>query len=95
MEEKIAEFAPIIIVILAFIWQHNVFVRPEQLEKKHREILDDVKKDFVELNAYKEFQNHVLKEFEKINVNMEKRLNLLHEELASIKGLLLQRRKDD
>lgn len=95
MDEKIAEFAPIIIVIIAFIWQHNVFVRPEQLEKKHREILDDVKKDFVELNAYKEFQNHALKEFEKINITMEKRLNLLHEEIASIKGLLLQRRKDD
>lgn len=95
MEEKLTEFAPIIIVIIAFIWQHNVFVRPEQLEKKHREILADMKKDFVELNAYKEFQNHVLKEFEKINGNMEKRLNILHEEIMSLKGILLQRRKDD
>ena len=65
--DKIIEFAPIITVILIFIWQNNVFVRPEQLEKKHREILDDMKKNFVELNAYKEFQSHVLKELEDVN----------------------------
>ena len=65
--EKIIEFAPFIIVILMFVWQNNVFVRPEQLEKKHREILDDMKKNFVELNAYKEFQSHVLRELEDVN----------------------------
>lgn len=60
--DKIIEFAPYILVVIMFIWQNNVFVRPEQLEKKHREIISDIKKDFVELNAYKEFQNHVLQE---------------------------------
>lgn len=64
--ENLGEFAPLIIVVLVFIWQHNIFVRPEMLEKKHREILDDMKKCFVELNAYKEFQAHVLREFENI-----------------------------
>lgn len=65
------EFAPIIVVLLMFFWQNNVFVRPEQLEKKHREILDDIddklKGNYVELNAYKEFQSHVLKELEVVN----------------------------
>lgn len=64
MEEKLIEYAPIAIVILLFMWQNNVFVRPEQLEKKHREIMADVDKSsrekYVELNAYKEFQSHVL-----------------------------------
>lgn len=64
--ENLGEFAPFIVVGLVFIWQHNIFVRPEMLEKKHREILDDMKKCFVELNAYKEFQAHVLREFENI-----------------------------
>lgn len=64
--ENLGEFAPFIVVVLVFIWQHNIFVRPEMLEKKHREILDDMKKCFVELNAYKEFQAHVLREFENI-----------------------------
>ena len=65
--DKIIEFAPYIIVILLFLRQNNVFVRPEQLEKKHREILDDMKKNFVELNAYKEFQNRVYAELAEVN----------------------------
>ena len=88
MNDKIIEFAPIIIVILAFIWQNNVFVRPEQLEKKHREILDDMKKSFVELNAYKEFQAHVLKEFENVKDTMTSGFD-------ELKEILNARRKDD
>ena len=68
---KIEQYAPYIVFILLFIWQNNIFVRPDQLEKKHREILDDVdarlKGSYVELNAYKEFQSHVLKELEDVN----------------------------
>lgn len=82
MENQIIEYAPILIVVLAFIWQHNVFVKPEQLEKKHREILNEmnqklkeVEKDFdgkyVELNAYKEFQNHIYSELSKISLTVD------------------------
>ena len=70
MEEKIVEYAPILIVALGFIWQNNIFVKPEQLEKKHREILGDVDRNFsgkyVELNAYKEFQAHIYSELKKV-----------------------------
>lgn len=61
------EFAPLIVVVLLFIWQNNIFVKPEQLEKKHREILDNIKRDFVEINAYKEFQNRVYSELTEVN----------------------------
>lgn len=64
-------YAPIIIVVLLFIWQNRVFVTPEQLEKKHREILDDMKKNYVELNAYKEFQTHIYSELEKVSTGIE------------------------
>lgn len=67
MEENLIKYAPWLVVALVFFWQNNVFVRPEQLEKKHREILDDMKKGFVELNAYKEFQAHVLKGIDDAN----------------------------
>lgn len=64
-------YAPVIIVILMFIWQNNVFVRPEQLEKKHREIIKEVeteiKDKYVEINAYKEFQNRVYSELAKVS----------------------------
>ena len=78
----IIEYAPILIVVLGFIWQNNIFVKPEQLERKHREILAEVDKrlddaqenistKYVEVNAYKEFQNHIYSELEKINRNID------------------------
>ena len=63
---EVIEFAPILIVIMGFVWQNNIFVRPEQLEKKHREILDDIKEKYVEINAYKEFQNHIYSKLDEI-----------------------------
>ena len=58
---KIVEYAPIIIVILMFIWQNNVFVRPEQLEKKHREILEDTERKFVTWSAFNLFKEQLSK----------------------------------
>lgn len=82
--EQIEHFAPYIVIVIAFILQNNFFVRPEQLEKKHREILADIKDKYVEINAYKEFQNHIYS-----------KLDELAEQNADIKALLMKRRKDD
>ena len=86
--EKIIEFAPFILVVLMFLYQNKVFVRPSDLERKHREILKDVKQDYVELNAYKEFQHHVMLEFENINKKID-------DNFERLKEILLKRRKDD
>ena len=82
--KELIEFAPIIVVMLMFFWQNNVFVKPEQLEKKHREILDDMKKNYVEVNAYKEFQNHIYSKLDELNENMDE-----------LKTMLMKRRKGD
>lgn len=63
---QIEMYAPWIVIILIFFWQNNIFVRPEQLEKKHREILYDIKEKYVEINAYKEFQNHIYSKLDEI-----------------------------
>ena len=63
---QIETYAPWIVVILFYFWQNNIFVRPEQLEKKHREILYDIKEKYVEINAYKEFQNHIYSKLDEI-----------------------------
>lgn len=86
--EQLESYAPYLVILLMFIWQNNIFVRPEQLEKKHREILADVKKDFVELNAYREFQSHVLKEIEGIKDD-------INENISELKEILKCRRRDD
>ena len=82
MEEKIIEYAPILVVVLGFIWQHGIFVKPEQLEKKHREIIDEVDKKidttetnfrekYVEINAYKEFQNHIYSKLDELTASID------------------------
>lgn len=43
--DKIIEYSPIIIVVLMFFVQQKIFVTPEQLEKKHREIVEEIEKN--------------------------------------------------
>lgn len=73
--EKWIEYAPLIVVVIAYIYQNNVFVRPEQLEKMHRQILEEIENKFkdryVEVNAYKEFQSHMYSELEKISSSLD------------------------
>lgn len=40
--EKFWEYAPIILVIIMFCVNYKIFVNPVDLEKKHREILNDI-----------------------------------------------------
>ena len=79
--ESWIEYAPLIVVVIAYIYQNNVFVRPEQLEKMHRQIIEDIenkiKDRYVEVNAYKEFQSHMYSELEKISTSLDDLKNFL------------------
>ena len=65
--EKIIEYAPIIIVIILFLIQNRVVVTPEQLEKKHREILDDVSRKYATQSIVNELKNQFHDMADKIN----------------------------
>jgi hypothetical protein len=82
--EQLESYAPYIVILLMFLWQNNVFVRPEQLEKKHREILADIKDKYVEINAYKEFQNHIYSKLDELTGSID-----------DLKEMLMRRRKGD
>lgn len=82
--EQLESYAPYLVILLMFIWQNNIFVRPEQLEKKHREILEDVKQKYVEINAYKEFQNHIYSKLDELTGSID-----------DLKEILMKRRRDD
>ena len=82
--EQLESYAPYLVILLMFIWQNNIFVRPEQLEKKHREILEDVKQKYVEINAYKEFQNHIYSKLDELTGSID-----------DLKEILMKRRHDD
>lgn len=82
--EQLENYAPYVVILLMFLWQNNVFVRPEQLEKKHREILEDIKDKYVEVNAYKEFQNHIYSKLDELTGSID-----------DLKEMLMHRRKGD
>lgn len=82
--ENIEQYAPYIVILLVFFLQNNIFVRPEQLEKKHREILNDIKEKYVEINAYKEFQNHIYSKLDELTGAID-----------DLKEILMHRRKND
>lgn len=48
--EQLYKYAPWIVVSIMFFTSYRVFVTPEQLERKHREILGDCEKKFASLS---------------------------------------------
>lgn len=62
-------FAPYIVIVVMFLVQNRIFVTPEQLEKKHRDILEDIKKDYVtktEVTALNDSVNDIKDKTDKI-----------------------------
>ena len=55
--ETLLYYSPVIIVVLVFLIQQRIVVTPEQLERKHREILTDVENRFVTINSYKDLKS--------------------------------------
>lgn len=51
------EYAPLVIVVLFVMYVFKVVVTPEQLEKKHREIVNEVENKFVTWAAFKELKD--------------------------------------
>lgn len=65
----IQAYAPYIVIVVMFLVQNRIFVTPEQLEKKHREILEDIKKDYVtktEVTALNDSVNDIKDKTDKI-----------------------------
>ena len=54
--EQFIYYAPMIVVVLVFLIQERIVVTPEQLEKKHREIIKDVEKRYATLNSLEDLK---------------------------------------
>lgn len=67
MENQFMTYAPYIVIVVAYLIQNNVFVKPEQLEKKHREILEDMEKRFTSKSDFTNMKEDVEEMKETIN----------------------------
>lgn len=72
-KETMVKYAPIAMVVIGLIVQWHIFVTPEQLEIKHREILKDISIQYVPKDQYntqvaelKEQMNNVQEKLDKI-----------------------------
>ena len=65
----IYRYLPIGIVCIALIFQYNLFVTPEKLEVKHREILSDIAQNYSTKEQYNDLKgqlNHMQAKIDKI-----------------------------
>ena len=51
------DFAPVLIAVIIFALQTKIFVTPETLEKKHREIMNECQKRFASVIYIEELKN--------------------------------------
>lgn len=71
--EKFWEYAPLILVIIMFCINYKIFVNPVDLEKKHREILDDIDKKYASKTTVDELKS----QFHDMAVKIDKIYNIL------------------
>lgn len=71
--DKIIEYSPIIIVVLMFFVQQKIFVTPEQLEKKHREIVEEIEEKFVTIHSFIDLKD----QFSEVKDKIDKMYDLL------------------
>ncbi len=59
MEKYLYRYLPVVIMCIALIFQYNIFVTPEKLEVKHREILTEVSKNYSTKEQYDDLKSHL------------------------------------
>ena len=65
--ETVINYAPVIVVVLMFLVQERIVVTPEQLEKKHREILKDVENRFATIKSFEDLKDQFTEMKDKID----------------------------
>ena len=65
--ETLMYYSPVLVVVLVFLIQQRIVVTPEELEKKHREILSDIEERFVTRNSYDDLKSQFTDMKEKID----------------------------
>lgn len=71
--EKFFEYAPLILVIIMFCVNYKIFVNPVDIEKKHREILNDIDNKY----ASKTTVNELKSQFHDMAEKIDKIYNIL------------------
>lgn len=72
-KELIIRYAPFTIVVISLLFQWNLFVTPEKLEIKHREILQDISQRY----STKEQHNDLKQQLNDIQSKVDKMYDII------------------
>lgn len=64
---NLLHYSPILIAVMVFLIQQRIIVTPEQLERKHREILKDAEDRFATLSSVRDLKEQFCEMKEKID----------------------------
>ena len=70
---KIEKYAPFIILVIAILFQYNLFVTPEKLEQKHREIINDIAQVYTTKAEF----DIIRKQYDDVNKKLDKIYDIL------------------
>lgn len=59
-KDVLYRFAPFILLSISLIFQYNLFVTPEKLEQKHREILSEVAQVYITKSEFGNVKEQLL-----------------------------------
>lgn len=94
--KEIIEFAPIIIVVVAFLFKHRLFVTPEQMQTERKNLLEEVERRFLSLAAFREYEKRMDDNFHTINRRFSEsntRFDKVDATLEHITDLIIKRGK--
>lgn len=66
-------YSPFLIAVMVFLIQQRIVVTPEQLEKKHREIMEEIEEKFVTMHSFKDLKD----QFSEVKEKIDKMYDLL------------------
>ena len=65
--DSLLHYSPIIVAVMIFLIQQRIVVTPEQLEKKHRVIIEDIEEKFVSIHSFNDLKEQFSEMKEKID----------------------------
>lgn len=74
---ELLHYSPILIAVTIFLIQQRIIVTPEQLEKKHREIIEDVEEKFATKSSFKDLKEQF--------GDMKEKIDRIYECIISVK----------
>uniref|UniRef100_UPI004024BF2B hypothetical protein n=1 Tax=Candidatus Stercorousia sp. TaxID=3048886 RepID=UPI004024BF2B len=90
--ENFLEYAPIIIVVVAYLFKNKVFITPVQLKEEHSKIIAEIEAKYLTLIAHKEFEKRINDNFKAIEQRFDdssKRFDHIDDSLDRIKDILI------